>query len=78
MNPLPLNAPAREVARLQSINIDLDEQIRVLQGAKSENLDTIHLLEGIAQWGPSGEYSVPEPEVEPEIDVMPGEGDTDG
>lgn len=46
----PVNAAAKEVERLRRLNLDLDEQIRVLRDTQLANSEVIGNLSHIAVW----------------------------
>lgn len=56
----PTNAIASEIARLRSINGDIDVQIEALESAKEQNSEAIAELEPHATW-----EDIEEPIIEP-------------
>lgn len=46
----PANAAAEEIARLTSINNDIDEQVRVLRESQGRNGTIIEQLGPLAEW----------------------------
>ncbi len=59
---IPANAAAETVARLRSVNNDIETQVSELRGAQERNEETIAALEPVAEWS-----EIPDPiEEEPE------------
>lgn len=64
---LPTNAAAEEVRRLREVNIDIEEQMRVLRQTQMTNSELIGLLSERATWDEIPDPAYTDPESAPEV-----------
>lgn len=61
---IPVNAEAREIARLRDVNKDIEGQIQELRARQLENSEMTGALNPRAEWA---DPPAPEPDPEPEV-----------
>ena len=72
LNKIPLNAEAREIARMRDVNKDIETQVEELRDRQLENSEMIGALNPSAEWTePPAPEPLPDPEVPEQTEENP-------